>query len=176
MLGEIDAMSVDYPEARDSAKQKLDEHLKSKNAGTIFENYLPRRKTLENQRTRKYGDLTSLQTKYKDGELGTGDSEDVIFAYNTEFTELSKHNLIECEEKLEDARKDCELEFRENFLSKMRENIERANDIFTGLNKSLKGIKYGQDSYRFILKSNALKQGLYEMITSDINIAGTTLF
>ncbi len=176
LMREIDAMTADYPGARESAKQKLDEHLKSKNAGTIFENYSPRRKTLENQRTRKYGDLTSLQTKYKDGELGTGDSEDVISAYNTEFTELSKHNLIECEEKLEDARKDCELEFRENFLSKMRENIERANDIFSGLNKSLKGIKYGQDSYRFILKSNALKQGLYEMITSDINIAGTTLF
>ncbi len=176
LMGEIDVMTADYPGARESAKQKLDEHLKFKNAGTIFDNYSPRKKTLENQRTRKYGDLTSLQTKYKDGELGTGDSEDVILAYNTEFTELSKHDLIQCEEKLEDARKDCELEFRENFLSKMRENIERANDIFAGLNKSLKGIKYGHDSYKFILKSNALKQGLYEMITSDINIGGATLF
>ena len=176
LMCDINAMTADYPGAREAAKQKLDEHLKSKNAGTIFENYLPRRKTLENQRTRKYGDLTSLQTKYKDGELGTGDLEDVISAYNTEFTELSKHDLIQCEEKLEDARKDCELEFRENFLSKMRENIERANDIFAGLNKSLKGIKYGHDSYRFILKSNAIKQGLYDMITSDINIGGATLF
>lgn len=176
LLREIDEMTVDYPGARESAKQKLDEHLKSKNAKTIFENYSPRRKTLENQRTRKYGDLTSLQTKYKDGELGTGDLEEVISAYNTEFTELSKHDLIQCEEKLEDARKDCELEFRENFLSKMRENIETAKDIFTGLNRSLKDIKYGHDSYRFILKSNALKQGLYEMITSDINIGGATLF
>ena len=176
LLKEIDVMTADYPSARDSAKQKLDEHLKSKNAGTIFENYLPRRKTLENQRTKKYGDLTSLQTKYKDGELGTGDSEDVIAAYNSEFTELSKHDLILCEEKLEDARKDCELEFRENFLSKMRENIDTARDIFTGLNKSLKDIKYGHDSYKFILKPNALKQGLYEMITSDINIGGATLF
>ena len=176
LLKEIDAMTSDYPSARDSAKQKLNEHLKSKNAGTIFENYLPRRKTLENQRTKKYGDLTSLQTKYKDGELGTGDSEDVLSAYNSEFTELSKHDLIQCEEKLEDARKDCEIEFRENFLSKMRENIDNAKDIFTGLNKSLKDIKYGHDTYRFILKSNALKQGLYEMITSNINIGGTTLF
>lgn len=176
LMRDIDVMTADYPGAREAAKQKLDEHLKSKNAGTIFENYSPRKKTLENQRTRKYGDLTSLQTKYKDGELGTGDLEDVISAYNTEFTELSKHDLIQCEEKLEDARQDCELEFRENFLSKMRENIERANDIFAGLNKSLKGIKYGHDSYRFILKPNAIKQGLYDMITSDINIGGATLF
>ena len=176
LLKEIDVMTADYPGARDLAKHKLDEHLKSRNAGTIFENFLPRRKTLENQRTRKYGDLTSLQTRYKDGELGTGDSEEIVFAYNNEFTELSRHDLIQCEEKLADARNDCELEFRENFLSKMRENIETAKDLFAGLNRSLKGIKYGHDSYHFILKPNALKQGLYEMITSDMNIGGVTLF
>ena len=84
--------------------------------------------------------------------------------------------MIRCEEKLEDARNDCELEFKENFLSKMRENIETARDIFSGLNRSLKEIKYGHDSYRFLLKSNSLKQGLYEMITSDMNIGGETLF
>lgn len=173
---EIEEMSVNSSGARENAKQKLDEHLKSKNAGTIYDNYIPRRKTLENQRTKKYGDLTSLQTRYKDGELGTGDTENVITAYNDEYTALSKHDLIQCEEKLEDARNDCEVEFRENFLSKMRENIDIAKDIFIGLNKSLKDIKYGQDSYRFILKSNPLKEGLYEMITSDINIGGHTLF
>ena len=173
---DIDEMSTDYPGAREAAKIKLDEHLKSKTAETVFENFSPRRKSLENQKTRRYGELTSLQAIYKGGELGTGDSEDVISAYNNEFSDLSKHDLIQCEEKLEDARKDCEVEFRENFLSKMRENIDNAKDIFSGLNKSLKDIKYGQDSYRFILKSNSLKQGLYEMITSDINIGGLTLF
>ena len=176
LLKKIDAMTVDYPGARDSAKHKLDEHLKSKNAGAIVENYSPRKKMLENQRLKKYGELTSLQTKYKDGELGNGDSEDIISAYNSEFTELSKHDLIQCEEKLEYSRNDCELEFRENFLSKMRENIDTAKDIFAGLNRSLRDIKYGNDSYKFIIKPNASKQGLYEMITSDINIGGATLF
>ena len=176
LLSEIDTMSIDYPEVREVARQKLEEHLKSKSAGTTLDNYTRRRNVLKNQREKKYGELTALQVKYKDGELGTGDLEDVILAYNNEFTELTKHDLIQCEEKLEDARRDCEVEFRENFLSKMRENIERANDIFGGLNKSLKGIRYGQDSYRFILKPNALKEGLHKMITSDINIGGATLF
>lgn len=176
LKGEMEGMVADDPGAQDLAQKKLEEHLKSKEAGTIFENYLPRRKTLENQRFRKYGDLTALQTKYKEGELGTGDAKDILFAYHNEYTELSKHDLIRCEEKLEDARNDCELEFKENFLSKMRENIETARDIFSGLNRSLKEIKYGHDSYRFLLKSNSLKQGLYEMITSDMNIGGETLF
>lgn len=174
--GAIEAMTANSPGALASAKQKLDDHLKSKNAGIIFDNYSPRRKSLENQKMKKYGELTSLQAKYKEGELGTGNSEDVILAYNNEFSELSRHDIIQCEGKLEDARKNCELEFRENFLTKMRENIERAKKIFEGLNKSLNGIKYGNDSYRFILKPNSLKQGFYEMITSDINIGGATLF
>ena len=176
MANDIEIMSSDYPSALDTAKQKLDNHLKSKNAGTIYDNYSPRRKTLENQRLKKYGDLTSLQTKYKEGELGTGDDENIISAYYNEFTELSKHDLIQCEEKLEDARNCCEEEFRENFLVKMHENIELAKEIFSGLNRSLKDIKYGQDLYRFILKPNQYKEGLYEMITSDINIGGVTLF
>ncbi len=176
LKNEIDNMTVSYPGLKEEARQKLEMHLKSKTAGTIYDNYNPRKKALENQRTKKYGELTALQTKYKDGELGTGDSEPIVSAYNNEFSELTKHDLIRCEEKLEDARRDCEVEFRENFLSKMRENIERAKDIFNGLNKSLKDIKYGQDYYRFLLKANQYKQGLYEMITSDINIGGMTLF
>lgn len=173
---EVDEMTSDCPEARDMAKKKLDEHLKNKTAGTIYENNMPRKKGIEKQREKKYGELTSLQTKYKDAELGTGDSKEVIEAYNTEFTGLSKHDLIQREEQLEVARNNCELEFRENFLSKMRENIETAKDIFSGLNRSLKDIKYGHDSYRFILNPNSLKKGLYDMITSDINIGGATLF
>ncbi len=176
LIKEIDEMTAAYPAARSLAKQKLNAHLKSRNPGTISESHLPRRKSLLNQRSRKHEELISLQTKYRDGELGTGDGEDIIAEYNNTFTELSRHDLIQCEEKLEDARNNCEIEFRENFLSKMRENIDIAKDIFSGLNRSLKDIKYGQDSYRFILKSNQMKQSLYEMITSDINIGGITLF
>lgn len=172
----IEEMSSGSIEALEVAKQKYSEHIKTKSAGTIYENNGPRKATLENQRKKKYGDLTALQVRYKEGELGTGDSEGIIGEYAKEYTELSKHDLIQCEEKLENARNDCEVEFRENFLSKMRENIQNADDIFKSLNKSLREIKYGRDSYHFILKSNSLKQGLYEMITSDINIGDLTLF
>lgn len=173
---QIEEKACGSVEVVEGAKQKYAEHIKTKSASTIVENYHPRMVALENQRKKKYGELTSLQTKYKDGEMGTGDSEGIMEEYAKEYAELSKHNLIQCEEKLAKARGDCELEFRENFLSKMRENISTAEDIFKDLNKSLRDIKYGRDSYHFILKSNEMKQGLYEMITSDINIGGLTLF
>ncbi len=115
-----------------------------------------------------------MQAKYKDGEFGTG--EETISVYAEEYDKLSRHDLIHYEERLEKAKTECELEFRESFLAKMRENIEQAEDVFKALNKSLKSIYYGNDAYRFHLSSNKIKQGLYEMITSDVNLGGMTLF
>ena len=129
---------------------------------------------LDNQYKVQRDALIKLQTNYKEGEYGTG--EQVIFAYADEYRTLSNHNLIEYEEKLNKAKEACELEFRENFLARMRENIESAQDIFKNLNKALRNIYYGNDSYKFHWSAHRMKQGLFEMITSDINLGGLTLF
>lgn len=157
-----------------AAQQKYAEHSKTKEAETIYENYDRRKTTLDNQYGKQLRDLISLQTSYKEGEYGTG--EEVVFAYAQEYRMLCNHNLIEYEEKLKKAKEDCELEFRENFLARMRENIESAQDIFKNLNKALRNIYYGNDSYKFHCSAHRMKQGLYEMITSEVNVGGFTLF
>ena len=157
-----------------AAEQKYAEHSKTKEAGTIYDNYGRRKAVLDNQHGKFLRELISLQASYKEGEYGTG--EDVVFAYAQEYRTLSNHNLIEYEEKLNKAKEDCELEFRENFLARMRENIESAQDIFKNLNKALKNIYYGNDSYKFHYSAHSRKQGLYEMITSEVNMGGFTLF
>ena len=156
------------------AQQKYTESSKTKEAGTIRDNYGPRKVTLVNQYDKQLRELIRLQASYKEGEYGTG--EQVIFAYAEEYRTLSNHNLIEYEEKLNKAKEACELEFRENFLARMRENIESAQDIFKNLNKALRNIYYGNDSYKFHCSAHRMKQGLFEMITSDINLGGLTLF
>lgn len=156
------------------AEQKFVENKRKKSAGKIYENYQPRKTTLQNKRTNAHDALASMQSKYKNGDFGVG--EDVILAYNEELDKLSKHDLITCEEKLSKAKEECELEFRESFLAKMRENIEQADDIFNELNKALKLVAYGNDRYKFIMSANKMKQGLYDMITSDVNLGGMTLF
>ena len=157
-----------------AAEQKYAEHSKTKEAGTIYDNYGRRKTVLDNQHGKLLRELISLQASYKEGEYGTG--EEVVLAYAQEYRTLSNHNLIEYEEKLNKAKEDCELEFRENFLARMRENIEGAQDIFKNLNKALKNIYYGNDSYKFHYSAHSRKQGLYEMITSEVNMGGFTLF
>lgn len=157
-----------------AAEQKYAEHSKTKEAGTIYDNYGRRKAALDNQHGKLLRELISMQASYKEGEYGTG--EEVVSAYAQEYRTLSNHNLIEYEEKLNKAKEDCELEFRENFLARMRENIESAQDIFKNLNKALKNIYYGNDSYKFHYSAHSRKQGLYEMITSEVNMGGFTLF
>lgn len=157
-----------------AAEQKYTEHSKTKEAGTIYDNYGRRKAVLDNQHGKLLRELISMQASYKEGEYGTG--EEVVFAYAQEYRTLSNHNLIEYEEKLNKAKEDCELEFRENFLARMRENIESAQDIFKNLNKALKNIYYGNDSYKIHYSAHSRKQGLYEMITSEVNMGGFTLF
>ncbi len=171
---QIQQLSNGNNKAIESAQQKYAEHSKTKEAGTICEKYGRRKAVCENQYKAQRDILIKLQTSYKECEHGTG--EQVIFAYEEEYRTLSNHNLIEYEEKLAKAKEECELEFRENFLARMRENIESAQDVFKSLNKSLRNIYYGNDSYKFHCSANRMKQGLYEMITSDINLGGFTLF
>ncbi len=170
----INDMSEGSEDALSLARKKFDEHKRTRSADTIFTNYQPRKKTLENQRRSAELYLNGLQTKYKNGELGSG--ENMMPAYFEEYDALSKHDLISYEEKLRVITNNCETEFRESFLVKMRENIENAVSLFKELNKTLRPIYYGNDSYRFDWSPDKKKKRLYEMIMSDFNLSGFNLF
>ena len=170
----IDDLSIDNEDTLYEAKKKFAEQIRIKSASAIADNYGPRRQTLLNQRDSQLSNLISMQARYKDGEYGTGC--DMMQTYFDEYTSLVKHDLISYEEKLRTIKENCETEFRENFLAKMRENIESAISYFKELNKILKTIPYGNDVYQFSYDPNKNKKRLYEMIKSEFNVEGFTLF
>lgn len=155
------------------AEKRLSEHQKSKSFSTIFENCERRRKQLNTQKDDKILELKLKQQNYKNGELGTG--PEVMNEYTDEYNKLSKNDLIRYEEKLREMKENCETEFRESFLAKMRENIENAESLFKELNKTLKPIYYGNDSYRFDYSPAKNRKRLYDMITSEYNLGGFNL-
>ena len=128
---------------------------------------------MNTQKEDKELQLRLKQQNFKDGELGTG--LEVMSEYKKEYDNLAKNDLIGYEEKLCKMKENCETEFRESFLAKMRENIENAISLFKELNKTLKPIYYGNDSYRFDYSPAKNRKRLYEMITSEFNLAGFNL-
>jgi uncharacterized protein YPO0396/predicted nucleic acid-binding Zn-ribbon protein len=171
---QISNISKGNETALHDARHKFEEHKKTKSADTIWSNYQPRRETLRNQKEKANNELYVMQSKYKDGEFGTG--IDMMSAYSKEYSILAKHDLIRYEEQLRVIKDNCETEFRESFLAKMRENIENAISLFKELNKTLKPIYYGNDSYRFDYSADKSKKRLYDMIISDFNLGGFNLF
>ena len=100
----------------------------------------PKQKKFDTQKNNIIKNLSLKQQNYNNGELGIG--IEVMSKYTDEYNNLSKNDLVRYEEKLRVIEENCEIEFRENFLAKMRENIENATLLFKNLNKTLKPILF----------------------------------
>ncbi|MDE6678059.1 MAG: hypothetical protein K2K02_03365, partial [Ruminococcus sp.] len=171
---QIIEMSYEHESALHTANKRFETRKKNKTSDTHFGNYQALRKKYVHQREDSVRKLIQQQTKYKNSDLGVG--IEMMSAYSEEYSNLTKHNLIDYEDKLRTIQENCETEFRESFLAKIRENIENAISLFKALNKTLKPIYYGNDSYRFDYSPEKKKKRLYEMIMSDFNLGGFSLF
>ena len=157
--------------------RKYAEESKTKTPAIIIKNFTPRLATLQNQRGSFVEQLIILQTQFcnsYDAPLGSG--TEAIPKYKEEYHKLVSSEIVKYEGQLEKAKQDCELEFKESFLARLKENIQSAQIEFNSLNKALKGIYYGEDSYKFEIESNKNKRSLYKMIMSEHNFGGHTLF
>ena len=151
--------------------------LPTKTAKKIYENFSPQRTQFETERNNLVDELKDKQYRYntdftQDFVIGiTG-----IVEYREAAANLKTVEMIRYEEKLRQAKDDCEQIFKSDFLSKMKELIEKAKTEFKNLNKALDNIYYGDDSYHFIISFDKKKEGLYRMITAENNIEGINLW
>lgn len=160
-----------------AAEEKYAFNRKTKTAKKIFENFSPQRTQFETEKNNLLDELKDKQYRYntdftQDFVIGTtGISE-----YRGAATNLKTVEMIRYEEKLRQAKEDCEQIFKSDFLSKMKELIENAKAEFKSLNKALNNIYYGDDSYHFIISFDKKKEGLYRMITAENNYEGINLW
>ncbi|ABO49125.1 SMC domain protein [Desulforamulus reducens MI-1] len=97
-------------------------------------------------------------------------------AYAQELRVLEDTSLVQYEEKIKDAQEKAQEQFKEDFISKLKKNIEDAREQIDDLNKALKDIPFGRDKYRFTVTPNPHYKKYYEMITDDMLLEGLTLF
>lgn len=169
----LDSDGVSYR----AAEEKYAFNRKTKTAKKIFENFSPQRTQFESEKSSLLDELKDKQYRYntdftQDFVIGlTGISE-----YREAANNLKTVEMIRYEEKLRQAKEDCEQIFKSDFLSKMKELIENAKAEFKSLNKALDNIYYGDDSYHFTISFDKKKEGLYRMITSENNHEGINLW
>ena len=122
--------------------------------------------------------MKEAMTEYKTAhDFGAAASMEGYPDFETEFVKLKDSELLQYEEKVESARQAAEEEFREQFLSKLQENMKTAQSEFKNLNQALQDILFSNERYGFLYMPSKKYRQYYEMIMDDFNATqGESIF
>jgi len=80
--------------------------------------------------------------------------------------------LPKYKDNIKRAKDDAMEQFKSDFLYKLKSNIEVAYDKIEELNKAIRAVRFGNDTYRFEVKPNPDYMQYYDMITSSLLTSG----
>lgn len=101
---------------------------------------------------------------------------DVIIENNDEFDqEMEKLNVVELpayKEKIQKAQENAYRKFRDDFIAKLKSNIQDVKSQINELNSALRSFQFGPDRYRFTITPRQEYRRYYEMIMDDMLMDG----
>ncbi len=158
---------------RDYEKQ-----LKDKSREQFKDNFARRRKANQTTIAKCTEAMTNSMTEYKTAhDFGAAATLEGYPEFEAEYTKLRNSELLKYEEKVENARRSAEEEFREQFLAKLQENMKNAQTEFRELNRALKDIRFSNERYEFLFMPSKRYRHYYEMIMDDFNaVQGESIF
>lgn len=116
-------------------------------------------------------DMQQKMFNYKsEHDFGGEASLDGAKEFIEEYDKLVKSEVLDYEEKVQKAKQNAELEFKEQFLSKIKENIITAQSEFKSLNRALRNVRFGNEEYEFKYSESKKHSKYYKMIMDDLNM------
>lgn len=92
--------------------------------------------------------------------------------YDDAWLELSENKLPEYLSRIEDTRRKAFEQFREDFLSRLENNIRDADTQINGLNAAIKGSFFGEESFRFRIIPRPEYKRYYDMLVDPMKMEG----
>lgn len=155
-------------------RQELD---RLKTPETIKNNFYSQVVKTRNQAESRFKTLRKLRDEYnRVNHMSLDPEARDNTAFSNELTKLEETYLREYQDKIKEARERAERQFREDFISKLRNNIESAQQQLDEINRTLKNIPFGQERYRFKVQPGKGKKKFYDMIMDDLLLQGNDLF
>lgn len=144
----------------------------------FYDNFARTRKANQTNMDNNTKSMEKSMVEYKTAHsFGAAATLDGYPEFETELIKLKNSELLSYEEKVENARKSAEEEFREQFLAKLQENMKNAQTEFKELNKALKDISFSSEKYEFSFMPSKRYRHYYEMIMDDFNaMQGESIF
>lgn len=151
---------------------------KDKSYEQFKENYVRTKKANQTKISNNEDALKKCMVEYKTAhDFGAAATMEGYPEFELEYIKLKESELLSYEEKVENARRSAESEFREQFLSKLQENMKNAQAEFKDLNKALKDISFSNEKYEFMFMPSKRYRHYYEMIMDDFNaMQGESIF
>lgn len=134
-------------------------------------------KRTENQAGRLFGELRSMREEYnRINHMSLPTDAQDNQAFDRQYQQLHETYMTEYVPMIKEARSRAERQFKEDFISKLRSNIETAQQQLEEINKTLKNIPFGQERYRFRVQPRKGRRKFYDMIMDDLLLEGNDLF
>ena len=156
-----------------------DERTKQTDLSVILKNYEPALKNATTRRENIERDFFRRAMQYNkdhnESLSGIVDQSDKIMMMLKKYRDTELPNYTE---RITRARKNAELQFMGDFVSRLSENISNARENIRELNLTLKTISFGRDRYRFYIEEKAEKRAEIAVIrkAADISKNANTLF
>ena len=137
--------------------------------------------------TRYEGDYQSAEVKSRDRlreakqayslryDFGYDEDEDAV-RYLRERDKFEQSELPQYETRIAEQRALAEQELVENFIHRLREQIEEARQQLDSLNDTLKDLRFGGERFEFITKPEPSLRQVYDMVMDSQSILGDSLF
>lgn len=157
---------------------EYEKQTKNKGFEQFYENFSRRRKVNQTTMDNNIKSMEKSMVEYKTAHgFGAAATLEGYPDFEAELIKLRNSELLSYEDKVENARKAAEEEFREQFLAKLQENMKNAQMEFKELNKALKDINFSNEKYEFAYMPSKRYRHYYEMIMDDFNaIGGESIF
>jgi energy-coupling factor transporter ATP-binding protein EcfA2 len=127
----------------------------------------------KNAKEKFWDELRELRRVYNDRhKMGYDTGAETNEAWETVRRELGENRLPEYRAKIEDARAKAYEQFREDFLSRLQNNIHDAKQQIDNLNAALSSSSFGEDRYRFRIIPKGEYKRYYDMIVDPMLLEG----
>jgi energy-coupling factor transporter ATP-binding protein EcfA2 len=148
-----------------------------KSAALVYENFASQLARTESQTKKKTEDLTTARANYnRDYKMSYDINSSDNALYHKELSELSDIKLPEYKKQIQDAKVKASEQFRDDFLAKLKMNIDAVKTQIEELNAALKESAFGNDRYRFVVNPKPEYKRYYDMITDEMLLDGYNIY
>ena len=158
-----------FDSVRIEAGERFETLAKSQTIEEISINYARSAKAAETEQDKELKSLIELRGDYNRVYHMSHDvSGEHNHAYEEALHKLRDTNLPDYLTKIKEAQERATVQFRDEFLSKLKENFDSVFAQIKELNVAIKDSPFGTDKYKFEVKPKPEMRHFYEMIMDDL--------